>query len=215
MNAFRALLLSSAALAFAAPAFAADLTYEAPPAASTAYAPPAGFSWTGPYMGAVIGYGSGTVDANDTPGDVDVDGFEAGVYGGYNMDLGNQVVLGVEGDILWSGVEGDPSDGKAEEDFNSTLRARAGYAVDRYMFYGTGGLAVSHAKVEDNLGASDSNTHVGFVVGAGAEAAITNNVIAKIEYQYQDYGKETYDLTNPTDVDYSTHSIRAGIGLKF
>lgn len=214
MTTFRAVLLSTAAIAFAAPAFAADLTYEAPPAADS-YTPPAGFTWTGPYLGVVIGYGTGDFDADAAPGDLDVDGFQAGVYGGYNFDLGNQVVLGVEGDILWSGVEGDASDGEADESFNSTLRGRVGYTMDRYMVYGTGGLAVANAEVDDTI-ESDSNTHVGWVVGAGVEAALTDNVIAKVEYQYQNYGAESYDLSGgETDVDYATHSIRAGVGLKF
>jgi outer membrane immunogenic protein len=56
------------------------------------------------------------------------------------------------------------------------LRARAGFAFDRALIYGTGGLAVGEVKysVDDNFDegiGDDKNTQWGWTAGAGIEYA--------------------------------------------
>src|SRR5690606_26046155 len=59
----RTLSLSAMALALsAAPVLAADLTYE--PAPAPVETSVQGFSWTGPYVGAMVGYGWSSNDAS-------------------------------------------------------------------------------------------------------------------------------------------------------
>lgn len=210
----RTLSLATVALALgAAPVLAADLTYEPAPAPAPVAT---GFSWTGPYLGATLGYGFGSFGASNALGDTNVSGIKGGLYGGYNFDLGNQIVVGAEVDGNVDGVDGTTSQGKAKQRWDSTARGRVGYAFDHYLAYGTAGAAISGAKVETPTG-DDSATHLGWVVGAGIEGALTDKVTARVEYQYADYGKKNYDTGVPggTDVDFSTNTIRAGIGMKF
>lgn len=213
----RTLSLSAMALALsAAPVLAADLTYE--PAPAPVETSVQGFSWTGPYVGATVGYGWSSNDASSSNafGSVNGDGFKGGLYAGYNFDLGNQWVIGAEIDANLDDVSGSNARGLVRQRWDSTARARVGYAFDRYLAYGTGGAAISGASANGNMGATDSKTHMGWTVGAGVEAQVWNNVTARLEYQYADYGKENYNIVpGGTDIDFSTNTIRAGVGVKF
>lgn len=170
------------------------------------------YIWTGPYAGAFVGYNWGEFDG--IAGGDDADGAAGGVYGGYNWDF-DRYVFGVEGDIGFSGAETSVGGLDAETGFFGSLRARAGVTVNPFMFYATGGIAGTEATV-DGPGGSDSNTHIGWTAGAGAEAFITDNVSARLEYRYTEYGEETYDLpTGPVSSGFDEQSVRAGIGVKF
>ncbi|WP_285535969.1 autotransporter outer membrane beta-barrel domain-containing protein, partial [Brucella sp. NBRC 12950] len=90
------LLASTVAIAGISGAQAADaIVYEEP--APVVAAPV--FSWTGGYLGGQVGYGWGKsrfdTDGFDL-GNVKPDGFLGGLYAGYNFDLGNSVVLGID-----------------------------------------------------------------------------------------------------------------------
>lgn len=211
----RTLSLTVAALAVStASVLAADLTYE-PVAAPLAS--PVGFTWGGPYVGATIGYGWASFH-NQGPagGSISADGAKLGGFAGYNFDLGNQIILGAEADLNWDNLNGSGSVYGVKQQWDATARVRAGYSFGRVMAYGTGGAAASGARVDSPLN-SDSATHWGWTVGAGVEAAVTNNVTARLEYQYADYGSEFYQ-TGPvtgTNVDFNTNTVRAGLGYKF
>ncbi|WP_201403470.1 outer membrane protein [Kaistia sp. 32K] len=214
----RTLSLSAMALALsAAPVLAADLTYEPAPAPISTSSQ--AFSWTGPYVGATVGYGWSSTDASSQNafGSINGNGFKGGLYAGYNFDLGNQWVVGAEVDANLDDVSGSSARGDVRQRWDSTARARVGYAFDRYLAYGTGGAAISGASANSYNGAADSNTHLGWTVGAGVEAQVVGNVTARLEYQYADYGKKTYDFGSQgnSDVDFSTNTIRAGVGVKF
>ena len=68
--------------------------------------------WTGFYVGGHIGGGWGTKDVFDpSQGGVliasgNVSGFLGGVQAGYNYQVNNWLVLGVEGDFSWADVHG-------------------------------------------------------------------------------------------------------------
>ena len=62
-------------------------------------------------------------------------------------------------------------------------------------------------------GVSDCNTNVGWTLGAGVEAAITNNVTARVEYRYTDLGSTNF--ANVGKLDYTSNQVLTGIGLKF
>ncbi len=76
---------------------------------------------------------------------------------------------------------------------NGSVRGRIGYDFNPFMLYGTAGLAIGQNKLEDAT-SSESKTAVGYTVGAGAETFITNNVTARIEYRYTDYGRKDFNL---------------------
>ena len=95
--AFLATLMTSAA-------FAADPMAVAPVAST--------FNWSGGYLGVQGGYGWGDSDhllggTNETAHN-NADGGVFGGYAGYNYQFSNNMVLGVEGDIAWSGQNGGP-----------------------------------------------------------------------------------------------------------
>ena len=90
-------------------------------------------------------------------GDISSAGGVVGGQVGYNRQMGS-VVLGVEADIQGSGLKGqktgtlsnpngtyNPISGTAELDVKTfgTLRGRLGVAADKWLIYGTGGLAVA------------------------------------------------------------------------
>jgi outer membrane immunogenic protein len=181
-------------------------------------------------------------------------GFTAGLQGGYNFQLNSSFVIGVEGDINWVGG-GKPTGGwyvttattagnwggygSASTGMNwlGTARARLGFAIDHFLFYGTGGFAFGNtqssfgAAVTDyrngtlNYGwyGSKSDTAVGWTIGGGAEFAFTTNWTAKIEYLYYDLGDQTYTVASPqlTDVfatvkhQQSGSILRTGVNYKF
>jgi outer membrane immunogenic protein len=203
-----------ALIAGAAAAQAADVSSPVVPQPAP-YVPPAyeqpSFTWSGAYVGAFAGYGWGDVDADS--GSVGTDGFNAGGYAGYNVQFNNWVV-GAEADGTWSGMDGSDGPATASIDWMSTVRARAGYAFDNFLLYGTGGIAFAGAELSDGT-VSDSNTHVGWTAGVGAEMAMTNNLIGRIEYQYADFGDKTYNLSSDVDADLSASTVRVGLGFKF
>ena len=69
------------------------------------------------------------------------------------------------------------------------------------LFYGTGGLAIADADAgvtsvdgHGDPNRSDSNTHFGWVIGAGAEFKVTENMSFGAEYLHVDLGSEDYAL---------------------
>jgi outer membrane immunogenic protein len=191
----RKLLLSSVVLLIAPGiAAAADL-----PSRKDApiYSPVPVYNWSGFYVGLNAGLGwsnSSTVyvtgpGVNTSLGTgSDSAGFTGGGQIGYNYQTG-QWVFGVETDIQYADVGGKVSwgpyswwgtGGRGSQWFG-TLRARAGYAVDRTLFYVTGGLA--YGGLNDSwYHGSTSNT--GWTLGGGVEYAFTPNWTAKIEGLY-------------------------------
>ena len=139
----------------AAPAFAADLGAPEPlPAPPIVEAAPVN-NWTGFYLGALLGYTWGTANT-DAVGDVDADGIDGGAYAGANYQWGN-FVLGAEADLIIPGVEGDDGGIDVDQGLNGSLRARAGIALDRFLVYGTGGVALTDLELDDGLARRQSD----------------------------------------------------------
>ena len=216
MNRVIAVLFAGASLATAAPSFAADLPEPVPMAPIAPAMPEAtAFDWTGAYVGGNIGYlwaeNAGTVGGN-------TDGVTGGLFAGYNYEVAPNWIVGVEGDVNLADTGSFTTGGVAvnnDELWYGTLRGRVGYAFDAFMVYGTGGLAVA-SNTANFAGGSDSNTHLGYAVGAGLEAALTQNLTARAEYLYMDTGLESYGVggTNfATDID--GHIVRTGLAYKF
>ncbi len=78
-----------------------------------------------------------------------------------------------------------------------TFRGRIGIAVDRALFFATGGVAIADfsnsyaGPVFAGGFQGASNTRIGYVVGGGIEYAITTNFSLRAEYRYEDFGKFT------------------------
>lgn len=218
LAAIAAAALSASALSTSAMAADVGVPYTKAPSFAPA------FSWTGLYVGLNGGYGWGS------PGDALFTGFDLagpflGAQAGYNWQNGN-FVLGVELDAHWANISesvGVPGIATVESDidFFGSARLRAGFAVQQALFYLTGGVAIAHNEI--TLSApiilvptlSDSQTHVGWTVGAGLEYAFAPAWSAKVEYRYTNYGSETYfgNVLPTGDVDVST--IHFGLNYRF
>lgn len=206
-------LMASVAGLAANVAMAADAVDRIPeaPASNDNYGAPVG-NWSGAYLGGSANYNMGRFR---TPDDFDATGLGGSVYGGYNMQSG-KVVYGAEADIGYSGVDTGAGPGLVgKQGWNGSVRGRVGYDVAPFLLYGTAGLAVTNNKLS-NATDSDKRTSTGYTVGAGAEAMVTNNITARVEYRYSDYGSRDFDLGG-TNVrrDYEDHSVKVGVGVKF
>ena len=230
------ILLAGAFAALATSAVAADLPSRRAP---VAYAPVAApiFTWAGLYVGADVGYawGKDSGKAYNAGGvfqgrdKVSSKGLLGGLYAGYNWQSG-ALVYGLEADIEAANVRnsitafsGDYVNARIGT--QGSVRGRIGYAIDRTLLYVTGGVAAASIKTSYQLAGaagldSISKTRFGWTLGAGAEYAITNNIIARAEYRYTDFGKKSDGLvaTYPnftvkrTDTD---HAVRLGVSYKF
>jgi outer membrane immunogenic protein len=229
------LIAASAALLVSTSAYAADVVIDQAPMPEAPIA--AAYDWTGGYIGVNAGGGFGEFKHPATgpgvPGgsflDVSAGGFLGGVQAGYNWQSG-QMIYGVEADFQASSVDAEVSNLfigggtllKTKVDWFGTLRARIGYTpVDRFMVYGTGGLAYGRVKTETLIGPaggiSSSDTKAGWTVGGGAEYAVNTNWTIKTEYLYTDLGKsDVYSAGGTTlENDVAFHTVRVGLNYKF
>jgi outer membrane immunogenic protein len=203
----------------AAPALAADVVYQEPPAPQPIIESAPVSSWAGPYAGAHLGYGfSGSVEDRTFGNDVSTSGWLGGVFGGYQMQNG-QIVYGIEGDVNYSGVDGSNAGLDARSRIDGSVRGRLGYAVnDDVLLYGTAGVAAERLRATDTVAApavADTNMMVGYTVGAGADVKLTEDIFARAEYRYSDYGSKTFDLPGLPSIDSSNHRVTVGLGIKF
>jgi outer membrane immunogenic protein len=176
--------------------------------------------------------------------------FTGGVQAGFNWQAGN-VVFGGEVDFNSFHLSGSASGtgvypccapsiftvaSSAHTDWLLTARGRLGIAANNWLFYGTGGLAVTNLNgsfaFTDNCGsvpacgggpgfpnaaeaASLSKTKLGYAVGGGVEAGLWGNWSLKAEYLYVKFSSETAVgfITTPAIIGFGsnnnpfTHSV--------
>jgi outer membrane immunogenic protein len=196
---------------------AADLAYKAAPVAQSVY------NWTGFYLGGTAG--GGIANSDHTSPDFSLPDAKfneafgtVGLTAGYNWQFGH-TVLGIEGDYNWANVDKTKNlllDDNIDGDFASTrfrmsefatLRARAGLALDRTLFYATAGAAFAHIRntttfsdTESGItAASEDKWKTGLAVGAGVEFALTQNWTLKGEYMLMQFQNSDAELVNPTN----------------
>lgn len=212
--------LAAAALALSSTfAVAADVVAEAPVAPVSEAA--AFYDWTGAYVGATAGYAWNKTKSSDSTGTdkVDVNGAFAGGYIGYNFLQNGPWVAGVEGDFVkdWAdkSLSADGDNAKFETKWSASVRARAGYAFDRSLVYGTAGWAATKfqlAATGADVNFKQKETLNGWTVGAGFEQAFTDNLIGRVEYRYVDFSDKTFD---DVKFDADKHTVGAGVSWKF
>jgi outer membrane immunogenic protein len=213
-------LLAGAAVAAlaVAPSSAADLGPAAPPQTYVAPPAPAAYDWTGFYVGINGGYGWGDFNNNAALGLGNAGGGLVGGTLGYNWQFG-QFVAGLETDIDWADIsDSNPATGgRANLNYLGSVRGRLGYAFDRVLLYGTGGLAYGNTRFRVAGVGSDDQTQLGWTIGAGVEYAIWRNLSAKIEYRYTDLGRDTFNLAPGATLrgGYRGSAVLAGINYKF
>jgi outer membrane immunogenic protein len=166
----------------------------------------------------------------------------AGVLGGgqigYDWQPSPTVVLGVVTDLDASGMKGSAASAvfpagtvltiqsnAAQIKWVGTTRVKIGFTSNRWLVYGTGGLAygrVSEQNAFNCVGCggtvifsgSNSATHVGEAIGAGLEYGLTPNWTIGAEYLYFDLGKVSTtasDINAPGVTFTSTAKIQSSV----
>jgi outer membrane immunogenic protein len=210
------LLVGVAAVGFSSATYAADLIIQEP-----VYSPgvvDVGGNWEGVYLGAFIGGASGTFDDEDflfDEGDsMGLSGWLVGVNAGANFYITDGIVGGIVGDIAWSDVSGSLYDDYYEYTINwqGSLRGKLGFDAGAFMPYVTGGLAFANGTMTWD-GDTDSQTHIGWTVGAGVEIAATEDLSIDVLYRYSDLGEKEY-FDGPTQ-SLTQHAVTVGLNWKF
>ncbi|WFU10059.1 porin family protein [Rhizobium sp. CB3090] len=203
------LMVSGFALGGFTAAHAADAVEQVPQPPVAQEAPPAVNNWSGFYIGGAGDWNAGHFNHNGNSY-----GFGGQAFTGYNWQQG-QIVYGVEGDLGYADSDSTRNGLTAKNGVNGSVRGRIGYDFNPFMLYGTAGLAIGQNKLEDAT-SSESKTAVGYTVGAGAETFLTNNITARLEYRYTDYGKKNFNLDSGSfSRGYDEQSVKVGIGVKF
>lgn len=219
MNRFAiALLAGVAGVSIMSSAFAADLIVDEPAEVGVV---DVGGNWDGPYIGVFAGYGWGTATQSITDdifdGDsMDLTGWLVGVTAGANFTLTDGIVAGIVGDIAWTDISAfdDSFDTSIDMNWAGSLRGKLGFDGGAFLPYLTAGLAVMNATI-DYDGDVDTNTHVGWTVGAGVEFAATESLSVDLLYRYSDYGAQTYVVNPDSDVNFTTHTVQVGLNWSF
>ena len=201
--------LAFAAALIATPAAAADL-YGRRPGPAYAAAPFSGYNWNGVYVGANLGYQWGKV-TNWGPS-TEPSGVMGGGQIGANWQFGTWV-LGLEADIQASGANDTFAGYKFSNPWFGTVRGRGGYAMNNVLLYVTGGLAYGGGTVDFGF-TSESQTHLGWTIGAGVEVGLTPNWSAKAEYLYVRLEDRSYVLTGVNN-GFSSNVFRLGVNYRF
>lgn len=202
-------------------AHAADLpSRKTAPVTPAAYGPEP-YNWTGLYVGLGGAYNRARSSATTAIGGHKNtrSGAAFGGYAGYNVQLG-PIVYGLEADaaVLSSGSKSNRLAGVASfrERYDGSVRARVGYAIDRWLVYGTGGLAFRDQKVSTSALTTRNKMQTGWLAGAGVERALTDNLIARVEYTHADYGKTKALVPAGLGRGRSTDDrVMAGLSYKF
>jgi len=181
------------------------------PDVSRVNAAPASFRWNGFYAGVNGGYGGGVArptlselsveqllfgptmtNGYNTDEKLRASGFAAGGQIGYNRQLANRFLIGVETDLQWSGIKASSRSNSSGaynapatlvysanasttvgQDWFGTTRLRLGYQVsDRLLAYATAGAAYS-GLTADYSGASSDNAGGSSITAASGSRGTT------------------------------------------
>ena len=135
-------------------------------------------------------------DRHDSSHDLDDTSWLGGVHVGYNWQRSNGLVFGIEGDVSFSD----------DIDYLASLRGRLGYAVDRTLFYATGGVAF--IGLDDAFG--DDDTATGWVAGLGVEHKLRDSWSVGLEGLYY-----SFDDLDSFDDDLEFWTVRARLTYHF
>jgi len=243
--------VAAATMLAAGSAFAADLpSRKYAPVAPVVVAPV--FTWTGFYVGVNAGYAWNTNNNHNNYvygapvyntynyyygwGNSGNDGgFTGGGQIGYNYQIG-QFVIGAAAAIQYADLGGKNNYGYGNQgmDWFGTVRARAGFAIDRALIYVTGGFAYGGGGNNNryygyNYGyyaGNGNSTATGWTVGGGLEYAFTDNLTAKVEGLYVSLDRGNSDVYYPgaplASLYYSGGNknnefgvVRVGVNYKF
>lgn len=198
------------------------------------------FAWTGPYVGVQAGllrthHHYRETDVFDSTYEASRDDRERdltkGVRVGYNEAFGN-LVLGIEGDVDFADTSSRTTivDGSYDwtshvvSDLQASLRGRAGYAMDRALFFVTAGVAIADITYQgvdefDTIVWHQGRTVAGATFGGGVEYALAPEWTASAEYRFTEYpdwdGVWSGEPRWKERVELRTDALRVGLNYRF
>lgn len=238
------LIAASVIFAAASTASAADL---APNVYTKALAPASAYDWSGFYVGGDAGWQGSNIGLS-SPDDPLVfsstyaphhNSFALGTHFGYQRQWG-QLVLGVESDYtagfgksaqlatfsLPIFIPGGTGSANAKLNDIWTVGGRAGWALNNWMLYATGGYASGsfafHA--EDSDSTEDAAARLsGYYIGGGVEwAPWHNDWLLGVEYRHYDFGAKSVlsSTTGSADPEFvtfkpTTDTVMARVSYRF
>jgi outer membrane immunogenic protein len=219
---------AAVAVAFAAPAWAADIPARTYTKAPVYTAPAVIYNWTGFYIGGNVGgafAGNNSLQGSNGR-------FMGGVEGGFDYQFAPNWVVGLEAQYSWlnSNNTGVLLPGGAlvtsKNDQLGSATGRVGYTWGPGLVYAKGGFAW---RDNNNLGVSvagapaafttTGNNRDGWTLGAGLEYMFAPNWSAKAEYQYYNFGTTTFTSGPPAVVGSrfrdDDHTVKVGVNYRF
>jgi opacity protein-like surface antigen len=222
MISFARLTLAGALAAGATSALAADLPSRHTPPPPVFLSPANTINWSGFYAGVWGGYYAGKVEQTCVgvcPVDPRLDGYMVGVNAGYDWQFANNLVVGAmftaplnrisDSYLLAPGVLY-----RAQPQYAGTAAVRFGFAAHDLLPYVFAGVTASQMRIS-TAGQKIDNVHVGAVIGAGLEYAITGNWSADFRYSYMIAPKKVYDFGAPDKYGAVGQFIQIGINYRF
>ena len=214
---------------------------------SITYATPGGLAGQSNLSSSAIVVGGSTNLNGDATGVI------GGVHLGYNRQF-DKWVVGVEGTVdptlMSRGVSinvpnmaadptgalgiGATATGAIWSQIQGSVRARAGYAFDRMLFYGTGGVALGEFGSSFQVYGNDltlapfyaadqrSALRVGWTLGGGVEYAVNPHWSVRGEYRYTDFGHigdfpaaSSMGVVYAADRHLDQNQVQVGLSYKF
>ncbi len=194
---------------------------------------PAPYDWSGLYAGLQLGGAFGSAERNfsaaqSSTGRFGIAGPGGGLTLGY-LEQTDNIVYGVEGDFSALGLTGlaqKPNPQyiyQASNPWLMTARGRLGVAIDDFLPYVSGGLAVatehiaSHIATTDLAGSDFTRLQLGWTAGGGVEAALSDGWSVKAEYLYVKLADATGPASNftPTSTSLNENIVRLGVNFRF
>jgi outer membrane immunogenic protein len=191
-------------------------------------------NWTGVYLGGGAGAGVVTNHLNASFGgasagvDSGGQGLLGSVFAGADYQFADQALVGVMGDLTWSGlsttattaVGGALATVTSKENMAWSLLARLGFLpTPSTLIYAAGGYTgatfnTTASAVAGGTSAvlSQDNSLSGWTVGPGVEMRISDGWSTRIEYRYTQFAQGS---TNGVSYQPSTQTVRAGLSYKF
>jgi outer membrane protein OmpA-like peptidoglycan-associated protein len=171
------------------------------------------------------GGGGGGGELADPHYSLSPSGFLGGLHGGYDYEFYNHVVLGAEGTLEGSTVEGSvtnnnyPYSVKEDMRYAGSVRGRLGYAFDRVMLYGNGGFAFGDVTMDYKTPTSYAHFYglrTGWTAGGGVAYKLTRHWETNVEYSYTDFGHHSYALNIFRDNnEFNYSAIKVGLTYRF
>ncbi len=119
--------------------------------------------------------------------------------------FGGEFAVGKGNDLY---IVTDPAYTAEEVGLIVDVKAKAGYAANRALFYGV----LGYSRVEWTIDSAtlDDFTNDGFAYGIGVDFAATNQLTVGLEYLSRDTSGDSYIANDDSEINLDTLSLRVG-----